>query len=309
MSTPLTRAPDLRLKVMRALRDHAPAGSAVEPHLEAAIEQSVASPGKLVRGCLALQTVVAHGGDETLGLKAAAAVEYFHLASLLLDDLPCMDDAFLRRGRVCVHRVHGEATAILAALALINRAYALWGDAPLGRSSAIRRRIHAGLDRQLGVAGLLGGQARDLRFHEQVATARAVRWTALRKTGSLLALALLIPAELARPNRRERHALHALIVYWSLAFQAADDLQDRLASEQETGKTTGRDAALGRPNLVQLTGLAETRRSMRRWLELAAQAVRDLAAERPEWAYLQAWQHYFQGLAPVPARSLGIVAA
>src|SRR6187551_2285314 len=112
-----------------ALVRHVSMDTAVEPRLRAAVAQIVNHPGKLLRAELVYKAAVGHGLSLDAAGRLACAVEYFHTASIVLDDLPCMDDATQRRGRTCIHRRHGDATAILASLTLINRAYALISEA------------------------------------------------------------------------------------------------------------------------------------------------------------------------------------
>lgn len=257
-----------------ALPRHAPAAAVMEPRLAAALRQVLGRPGKLLRAGLTFAGARRAGLRRGEAEKLASAVEYFHAASLVLDDLPCMDDATWRRGLPCVHRQHGEATAILTALALINRAYALVAEALAAQPRGVRGRAWAAVERSLGVAGLVGGQAWDLAFAATERPARLVSRIAEQKTGALFALAVLLPAELARPDVVERRALRALCVYWGQLFQISDDLRDVLASTYEAGKTTGRDAALARPNLVLALGMPAARRRIGR---LAAQAERALA--------------------------------
>lgn len=257
-----------------ALQRHAPVAAAMEPRLAAALRQVLGRPGKLLRAALTSAGARRAGLRRAEAEKLACAVEYFHAASLVLDDLPCMDDATLRRGLPCVHRQHGDATAILTSLALINRAYALVAEVLAAQPRRVQARAWATVERSLGVAGLVGGQAWDLAFAGTERPARLVSRIAEQKTGALFALAILLPAELARPDAGERRALRALSVYWGQLFQITDDLRDVLASAYEAGKTTGRDAALARPNLVLALGLPAARR---RIVRLAAQAARALA--------------------------------
>lgn len=272
-----------------ALQRHLPLAARGEPRLLAALRQCARHPGKTIRGRLVLTAALAHGVARVRALELATAVEYFHTASLLLDDLPCMDDAVQRRNQLCVHRVHGEATAILAALALINRAYALVASALAPETRTARRRAATALDRALGAAGLVGGQAWDLAFASTERSASLVSRIAAGKTGALLALALELPAAIARPTRIERRALAALAVYWGQLYQIADDLSDVLDSAASTGKTTGRDRLLNRPNLALALGRA---RAQARWTRLARQAQRALQTLREHggkrWDYLWA---------------------
>ncbi|MFH1496254.1 MAG: polyprenyl synthetase family protein, partial [Verrucomicrobiota bacterium] len=221
-------------------------------------------------------------------------IEYFHIASLLFDDLPCMDDAWTRRGLPCAHRLHGEAATVLAALALINRAYGLIGFALADQPITVRLQATACLDSALGQAGLVGGQARDLNFAATDRTARAVARIAAAKTGSLFWLAVYFPAVLALPDEVERRSLKALCIYWGQAFQATDDLQDVLATPMESGKIAGNDARLDRPNLALILGVPATRDRIARLATLSTRTLRGLVARGGErWAYLAAFHAEF----------------
>lgn len=273
--------------LVAALREFAPVTPRMDLHLEAAIAQATGEPGKLVRARLALAGALTHGLDEGEALQLACAVEYFHTASLLLDDLPCMDDAATRRGLPCVHRVHGEATAILAALALINRAYALLGFAFAEQTQAVRLQATACVDGCLGAAGLVGGQAADLRYGETAGGARAVARIAAAKTGALFWMAAFLPALPARADAEERRELKRLCVYWGLAFQGLDDLGDVLKSHAEAGKPTGRDRALARPNLALALGVRAARARVERLARQAGAAADRLVARGARWEYLR----------------------
>jgi geranylgeranyl pyrophosphate synthase len=279
--------------IATALLTYCPAGPATESHLRRVLTGAVGRPGKLVRARLVHEAARSHGHDDDDALRLACAIEYFHLASLLLDDLPCMDNAQTRRGEPCAHRVHGEASTILAALALINRAYALAGMAFVDQPGFVRVQAHASLDACLGAAGLVGGQARDLRFAEGDRSVREIGRIALGKTGALFWLALVLPALSGDPSPAERRALKALCVYWGLAFQALDDLRDVLGSSVESGKTTGRDRALTRPNLALALGVPATRRRLARLSELAGRALSPLRAQGGRWGYLVEFQDGF----------------
>jgi geranylgeranyl diphosphate synthase type II len=281
-----------RQRLTQALIEHAPTGPNTEPHLARLIQDAASVPGKLLRARLLLATVTAHGGDDGAAMLLGTAVEYFHVASLLLDDLPCMDDAQTRRGKTCSHHVHGEATTILGALAFINRAYSLIGCALSAQPPRLRLALQACLDACLGTAGLVGGQARDLRFAAGDRSAREVGRVALGKTGAMFELSLMFPALFALPNPNEARALHALCVYWGLVFQVVDDLQDVLSTSVAAGKSVGHDRALARPNLAVVLGVPATRQRVRRLLGQADRCVEKLRRERVAWSYLIEWQRY-----------------
>jgi geranylgeranyl pyrophosphate synthase len=270
-----------------ALVRHAPADWGMETRLRAAIDQIVGRPGKLLRARLVYAGARRHGLRPADAERLACAVEYFHAASLVLDDLPCMDDAAVRRGVPCVHRQHGEATAILASLALINRAYRLIHESLAARPRAVREAANRCVERCLGVAGIVGGQAWDLAFAETDQSARRVSRIAAAKTGALFELAVLLPAELARPAAGERRALRALCVYWGQLFQIADDVRDIVSSTYAAGKTTGRDRRLVRPNLAVALGAPAACVRMARLVRLADRALARLAARDVDrWSYL-----------------------
>lgn len=272
-----------------ALWRHLGAGPDVEAGLRAALAWVVRAPGKGVRMALVQATALRFGLPAGKAERLACAVEYFHLASLVLDDLPAMDDGQTRRGQACVHRVHGEAAAILSALTLINRGYALADEALAAAPARVRRAARGWVDRCLGLAGLVGGQAFDLAFDPRTATARDVSRIAAAKTGALFALAVFLPAELGRPAPAERRALRALCVYWGQLYQLEDDLSDALAAEAVAGKTTGRDRALGRPNLVHALGLPAAQHRQRRLATLLRRTLvrlEELGGDR--WQPLQA---------------------
>ena len=281
--------------IIEALREYAPAGPLAEPHLAAVLAQAVGNPGKLIRARLVHAAAVTHGLDEDLALQLACAVEFYHIDSLLLDDLPCMDDADTRRGLPCAHRVHGEAPTILAALALINRAYALAGFALCAQPMPVRLAAMACLDACLGVPGLVGGQARDLAFAESDRSAREIGRIAAAKTGALFWLAVYFPGLIAQPDAEEGRLLKALCLYWGLGFQALDDLGDAgvAGAADPQGKTAGRDQALTRPNLVHVLGEAATKRRVGRLLSQAERALGALIARRADWSYLSTFHHNF----------------
>ena len=296
--------------ILAALREFAPVTPHMEGHLEEAIMQATAEPGKLVRARLAYEAGRVHGLGEAAALQLACGVEYFHTASLILDDLPSMDDASTRRGLPCVHVQHGEATAILASLALINRAYALVGFAFTDQSAEVRWRATVCVDACLGPAGLVGGQASDLRYGEGLGGARAVGRIAAAKTGALFWLAVFLPALAAKANARERSELKRLCVYWGLAFQAMDDLGDVLKTNAEAGKSTGRDQYLSRPNLALVLGVPQARARVARLARQANGACRRLAANDARWAYLTRFhRECFEVVYHRTIRALDLVAA
>ena len=154
----------LLARLRQAYRDHLPLPDGAEPHLAGALRETLRRPGNLVRAELAFQVARVYGIEEAGAEQLSVALEYFHTASLLFDDLPSMDDATHRRGAVCIHHLFGEGTAVLSALALINRAYALAWAAMGDRPAANRQAAAQHLERYLGLNGILDGQSRDIHY-------------------------------------------------------------------------------------------------------------------------------------------------
>ena len=280
-----------------SLRAHAPITTTTEPTLAAAIRAALEPQGQLVRAQLVFRGCQAQALSEAKALALATAVEYFHLASLLYDDLPCMDNSIERRGQPCLHRTYGEATTILVALALINRAYALIHGVLCDLPAGIQVEARDCLEAAMGTTGIIGGQARDLGYATGVHSKREVLRIARKKTGALFLLSIYFPALLGQPNVNERRALRALCLYWGLGYQVIDDLNDVLSNPVETGKTSGRDQFLTRPNLALAIGIPDAHRQLARVFNLSIRALKQLEG-KARWGYLAEFHHtYFEAAA------------
>jgi geranylgeranyl diphosphate synthase type II len=258
----------------------------VEPRMAAALKDILARPGSLVRAVTAYFIGIEMGLAEEASRALGCGIEYLHTASLVFDDLPAMDDARTRRGASCVHVVHGESVAMLAALAMINRAYAMiWQG--INQANA-KRRSAAGewVDARLGIGGVIGGQAYDLSGWRGEQSVAEVSEVAARKTGDLLRLALVLPAIVGRGTPREIQVLDRLALLRGLAYQAADDLKDVIATDGKSGKTGGRDEALGRPNLVLAEGLPAAVRRFRRLSDMGDRVQAALPGSAERWMML-----------------------
>lgn len=275
----------------------------VEPRLAAALGDVLSRPGSLVRATLAYLMGIEMGMAEEAARSIGCGIEYLHTASLVFDDLPAMDDARTRRGAACIHVVHGEAVALLAALALVNRGYALLWQG-IGSAQA-RRREMAGewVDGRLGIHGVIGGQAYDLsgwRGHQTHAEVSAV---AARKTGDLLRLTVVLPAIIGRGTQREIRNLDRIALLRGLAYQAADDLKDVMHSSDESGKSSGRDEELGRPNLVAAEGLPAALLRFQRLNQTADRVQAALPGPDSRWGMLD----LMKVPAPIAAPSLKVL--
>jgi geranylgeranyl diphosphate synthase type II len=221
-------------------------GELAPQRLAEAMRYSLLAPAKRVRAILAVLCARHCGGAVADALPAACALEMVHAASLILDDLPAMDDALMRRGQPACHRQHGEATATLAAIALMNRAFGVVAGS--GASAAQRIAVVGILARSIGTDGLTGGQEGDLHGSGLSGLA-GIAWTHARKTGALFAAAAEIGAVVAGAEQY-RAAMSDFGMRLGIAFQAYDDLLDAKAAPAAIGKDIKRD--VGKATLVSL---------------------------------------------------------
>jgi len=293
-------APAQLRRVHRAFAELFPVHELLEPHLAGVLRHALTHPGSLARAQLAYGLGRCHGLAPKIARELAIAIEYFHTASLLFDDMPAMDDARERRGTPCAHLVYGEAATTLGALALITRAYQLlWGA--LGPLPARRRERGADLTAAcLGPAGVLHGQALDLHFSSAGASsaagvARRVAEVAEHKTVPLVRLPLVLPALVAGAPEAELDLLERLASAWGFAYQILDDFKDCLLCPAESGKTNGRDVALGRPNLPEATGVPAALGRLDACLAEARSVVEALAEARPGMSLPGRLQVFLEG--------------
>jgi geranylgeranyl pyrophosphate synthase len=257
-----------------------------EKHLRDALNETLRNPGSMFRAELSWRGAISFGQSNDRSESLAIALEYFHTASLLFDDLPAMDNAEQRRGAPCVHQRFGEGAAILAALALINRAYALIWSAFADVNKDHRERALCYLEEHLGLAGLLNGQSRDLYYAELPNQMQTPHKVAMGKTVSLIRLSLVLPALLGGASTAEVRSLECLAVYWGLGYQTLDDLKDILFPAGETGKTGARDAQLNRPNQALFYGVSGAFDRARRLMRLGSRVIARLTSRRSSLAFL-----------------------
>jgi geranylgeranyl diphosphate synthase type II len=246
---------DRRQKVEAALRRLMQPGRAEA--VDAAIETSLFAPAKRLRPVLALLVAEVLRGDPAAVLPAGCAIEMVHTASLILDDLPSMDDARTRRGRPTCHVAHGEATAILAAFALLNRAFEILADGWEGGPDATTRsRVARELCRAIGTDGMIAGQSLDLRMTDREIDFPTLEFIHSRKTGALFMASAALGALAARAQPAELGAVVAYAKNLGLAFQIVDDLID-VTGGAEAGKDTGKDVK--KTTFVSFSGIAGAR--------------------------------------------------
>jgi len=238
-----------------------------------AMRYAVLDGGKRLRPLLVLGAAEAVGGHPEAALRAACAVELIHAYSLVHDDMPCMDNDVLRRGKPTVHIAFGQATALLAGDALQALAFELL--APEG--PAIPDRTQAALCRLLaraaGQAGMAGGQAIDLAAVGQSLTEEELRRMHRLKTGALLQASVMMGAACGETTARARAGLEDYGRALGLAFQVVDDILDVTADSATLGKTAGKDALHDKPTYVSLLGLDRARAYAGELLEQARAAL------------------------------------
>jgi geranylgeranyl pyrophosphate synthase len=276
-----------RKRLKDAFTTYLPLPVNLEPHLREALGQVLRNPGSLFRPEIVLEISLGYGLSETDATDLAIGLEYFHTASLLFDDLPSMDDAVERRGIPCVHLEFGDAGAILAALALINRAYALIWRAVSSALPERRSAALAYLERYLGVGGLLNGQSMDLHYATLPHNRQMTEQIAMGKTVSLIRLTLVLPAILGGASASEAQILERLALYWGLSYQIVDDLKDVLQSSADAGKTVSRDLSLDRPNVALVIGIGGAVERLTRLIGLGDRMLRRLVAVRPGVSFLE----------------------
>jgi geranylgeranyl diphosphate synthase, type II len=254
--------------VEQALHALLPAVATPPARLHEAMHYALFPGGKRLRPMLALLACHATGGDPARALRPAVAIECLHTYSLVHDDLPCMDDDELRRGRPTCHKVFGEALALLAGDALLTVAFE--GVAAAGGAAV------AALARGAGSLGMVGGQVEDLAAEGDASqhTLERVQWIHDHKTGALITASLLVGAHAgAAPEAAPAAVLDPLQRYGDLlgrAFQIADDCLDLTGTAAELGKNPLADVALGKLTWPAMVGLE---RSLAAAREMAAAAA------------------------------------
>lgn len=247
--------------VEEALSTLLPAGDngGGEARLFEAMRYSALGSGKRLRPFLLMATAAMFEVPEAVAVRAGVAVELIHTYSLIHDDLPCMDDDLMRRGKPSCHIKFGEATAVLAGDALMPLAFEVLTDPATHPDAAVRVALVSSLAIAAGARGMVGGQMLDLAAEERDMDAGEIAHLERLKTGALIAFACDAGAILGRASDGERRALAAYAHDLGLAFQMADDLLDVEGDSGVMGKATGKDAARGKATFIAALGIDETR--------------------------------------------------
>src|SRR5215470_5046204 len=241
--------------------------------LNEALRAAVFPGGKRWRPILTLLVTMTAGGSPQSALPIACAIEFLHTSSLILDDLPAMDDAQLRRGRAALHLIYGEDLALLTALALLNQAYALLASA--GPSSLIAEAA-----RCIGTDGMIGGQAADLDIRASRGNSHALASRQL-KTTALARLTISAGAIASGADERDVAALARYGECLGAAYQICDDLLDESAESETIGKNVGQDARHLRSTFTAQFGAEEAQHLALSLLSEGKQAIHERFGECP----------------------------
>ena len=246
--------------------------SAAPAGLGQAMRYGVLDGGKRLRPLLVLAAAHAVNGQGEASLRAACAVELIHAYSLVHDDMPCMDNDVLRRGKPTVHVQFGEAQAMLAGDAMQALAFEVLTP-DQGVPSALQAQLCSLLARSAGHAGMAGGQAIDLASIGVSLDEQALRDMHHRKTGALLQASVLMGAACGESSAGAWQALADYGDAIGLAFQVVDDILDVTQASETLGKTAGKDINNNKPTYVTVLGLAAARRHARELREKAQAAL------------------------------------
>jgi farnesyl diphosphate synthase len=265
-------------RVNGALDSLLPKPQGPESQLVEAMRYAALGGGKRLRPFFALEAGRLFDADEGYLLRAGLAIECVHTYSLIHDDLPCMDDDDLRRGRPTLHRAFSEATALLAGDALLTFAFEVLAEPASHPDPQMRCLLIAGLAKAAGAQGMVAGQAADMAGQDIGSDLIAVTRMNRQKTGALINFSVDAGSLIGCASEAERTALNRYATDVGLAFQMVDDLLDAEGVVRDTGKAVGKDKARGKVNFVTVLGVEATRE---RVSFLAAQAKQHLGVFGP----------------------------
>ncbi|MES2687826.1 MAG: farnesyl diphosphate synthase [Pseudomonadota bacterium] len=240
-----------------------------------AMRYAVLDGGKRLRPLLVMAACEAVDGNPAAALRVACAVELIHAYSLVHDDLPCMDNDILRRGKPTVHVKFGEAQALLAGDALQALAFELLTPEDGSVDAPTQAALCRMLAQAAGYQGMAGGQAIDLASVGKALSSEQLHDMHRLKTGALLQASVMMGAACGKLTPAAHHALRDYGAAVGLAFQVVDDILDVTADSATLGKTAGKDAAQDKPTFVSLMGLPASRNYAQ---ELLSQAHHSLKA-------------------------------
>ena len=273
-AAPLDEISTMRRLIERRLSELVPSETTWPARLHEAQRHALLSPGKRFRPLLCV--FIAQGGGIESGSMMDAAIstgcvaEMVHAASLILDDLPCMDDADLRRNQPTTHIAFDESTAILSATALLNRAFGILSRLENVPADAKVEMIDL-LSYAVGSKGLIAGQMADLANTDRSASIAEIERLNTLKTGALFDFSVEAAAILSSMHASQRAALKGFSYHLGLAFQLLDDVKDALMNEDQAKKSVGRD--IGKATILAIAGSDASKAKLQDYLSSANAAI------------------------------------
>jgi farnesyl diphosphate synthase len=256
-----------------------------QARVQEAMRYAIQAGGKRLRPFLVLQSARLFGVPDVRSLRAGAAIEALHTYSLVHDDLPCMDDDDLRRGRPTTHIAFDEMTAVLAGDALLTIAFEFLAGAQTHPNAEVRSALVLRLAQASGHVGMIGGQIIDMLADESF-DIDAVIELQRKKTGQLFEFSCEAGPILGEASAEDRQRLKAYAEEMGVVFQITDDLLDVTSTAEKTGKAVGKDADMGKQTLVTLMGVEGARAEAERRAKAAVAALGAHAAKAPHLAAL-----------------------
>lgn len=258
-------------RIQQALAEFLPVCDGENDEVNRMMWYSLENGGKRIRPVLTLEFCRVCGGDPERALPFACAVEYLHTYSLIHDDLPCMDNADMRRGKPSSHVRYGEANALLAGDGLLTRAFGILATAELPPARIVRA-VDVLAD-CAGTAGMIGGQYLDLAGEERTLTARELFELDALKTGALIRCACVLGCIAADADWQLIEAAERYADELGIAFQITDDILDVTADSEQLGKSAGTDEKNGKSTYVSLLGIEGARAAVRDYTQRSVDAL------------------------------------
>jgi len=249
-------------EVDKTIKSLLPSGKGLEKKLFEAINYSILSSGKRLRPYLVIQSSKLFDVDQKNALRVASSIEMIHAYSLIHDDLPSMDNDFLRRGLPTTHRKYNEATAILAGDSLLTLSFEILSNNLTHNDSKIRCELIYELARAAGANGMVAGQMMDLEAENKKLSIGVITRIQRLKTGALIAFSCNAGAILGRAERKYKFALQGYAHDIGLAYQIRDDLLDVTSTTKKLGKKVNKDKKIGKKNFVSILGKERAKKQL-----------------------------------------------
>lgn len=262
---------DIR-KVEHSLLSFLPDAKDGQEEVVKAMEYSLVNGGKRLRPVFTLEFARACGGTREDAIPLACAMEYIHTYSLIHDDLPCMDNDDMRRGKPSCHKAFGEDTALLAGDALLTHAFEIVSNCDLP-SNVIASAVSL-LAQNSGVLGMIGGQVIDLRYENENPTVNQLLTVYKMKTGALISAACLMGCISAGATNEQLSAASKFAYSLGIAFQIQDDILDIIGDEEKLGKPIGSDADNEKITYATLVGIEKAKADVKRLTDAAVQQLK-----------------------------------